>query len=104
MLYEVITAIDHPGPVYIRVTRPPAPYFTEDDAPFTIGKANTLREGSDITLIATGLMVCQALLAAEQLEKDGISAAVINMHTIKPIDGGAIIAAAKKTGHLRPLV
>ncbi len=93
-------AIDHPGPVYIRVTRPPAPYFTEDDAPFTIGKANTLREGSDITLIATGLMVYQALLAAEQLEKDGISAAVINMHTIKPIDSEAIIAAAKKTGHL----
>ncbi len=93
-------AINHPGPVYIRVTRPPAPYFTEDDAPFTIGKANTLREGSDITLIATGLMVYQALLAAEQLKKEGISAAVVNMHTIKPIDREAIIAAAKKTGHL----
>ena len=93
-------AINHPGPVYIRVTRPPAPYFTEDDAPFIIGKANTLREGRDITLIATGLMVYQALLAAEQLKKEGISAAVVNMHTIKPIDREAIIAAAKKTGHL----
>ena len=93
-------AVDHPGPVYIRVTRPPAPYFTEDDAPFQIGKANTLRYGGDITIIATGLMVYQALLAAAQLEQEGIHATVLNMHTIKPIDHAAIIDAAHKTGRL----
>ena len=93
-------AVAHPGPVYIRVTRPPAPYFTEDATPFTIGKADTLRNGDDITLIATGLMVYQALLAAEQLEHDGIHATVLNMHTIKPIDRAAIVAAARTTGRL----
>lgn len=93
-------AIDHPGPVYIRVTRPPAPYFTEDDAAFQIGKANKLRDGRDIAIIATGLMVYQALLAAEQLEQEGIHATVINMHTIKPIDSKAIIDAAQRTGRL----
>ncbi len=93
-------AIDYPGSVYIRVTRPPAPYFTEDDAPFVIGKAVSLRKGRDITLIATGLMVYQALLAADALAGEGIDAAVLNMHTIKPIDAESIMKAAHETLHL----
>ena len=93
-------AVDLDGPVYIRVSRPPAPIFTEDDAPFDIGKGNTLRDGGDVAIIATGLMVYQALLAAEQLASEGIQATVINMHTIKPIDRELIVNVAQKTGCL----
>jgi transketolase len=93
-------AVAFKGPVYIRAARLPAPVFTADDMPFEIGKAITLREGDDLGILATGLMVYQALLAAEELEKAGIRATVINVHSIKPIDRQAIIDVARKTGRL----
>jgi transketolase len=86
------------GPVYIRLGRAPVPVVTKQDAPFRIGRADTLREGSDAAIIACGQMVYEALAAADLLEKEGISAMVINMHTPKPLDKDAIIKAAKKTG------
>ena len=85
------------GPVYIRLGREKIPVFTPEDMDFEIGRAITLKEGTDVTIIATGLMVYFALKAAEELEKQNISARVINMHTIKPIDKEAIIKAAKET-------
>lgn len=93
-------AVDHDGPVYVRVSRPPSPIFTDDDAPFAIGKADKLRDGDDVAIIATGLMVYQALLAADQLEEEGLQATVINIHTIKPIDQHAIVALAKNIRRL----
>lgn len=93
-------ALDYNGPVYIRVARPPSPVFTSPDTPFEIGKATRMREGKDITLIATGLMVYQACLAAQSLAQEGIEASVINMHTIKPIDSEVILEMAKKTGKI----
>ena len=85
-------------PVYIRFGREPMPDFTDDNQEFEIGKAQQLRKGNDLSIIATGHMVWESLLAAEELSKQGISATVINMHTIKPIDKEAIITAAKNTG------
>ena len=93
-------AVAHPGPVYIRVARPPAAVFTDEDAPFAIGKATRLREGKDVTLVAIGLMVWQALQAAEELAEVGIDASVINMHTVKPIDREMILTEARKTGRI----
>lgn len=93
-------ALDHKAPVYIRVARPPAPVFTDPSAPFTIGCATRMRDGRDISLIATGLMVYQALMAAEELSGEGIEASVINMHTIKPIDRATVLDEARKTGRL----
>lgn len=72
--------------------------ITEGDTPFEIGKANIMRDGRDLTIIATGIMVSEALNAAKALEKERISCRVLNMHTIKPVDKEAIIAAAKQTG------
>ncbi|HWR12652.1 MAG TPA: transketolase C-terminal domain-containing protein [Rectinemataceae bacterium] len=89
-------AID--GPVYIRVARPVVETFTTEDAPFVPGKANILREGSDICVIATGLMVKEALKAADALAADGIRATVVNMHTIKPFDEECVLRMAKKCG------
>lgn len=89
---------EHEGPVYLRFGRPKVPNFTLEDQPFEIGKAVHMREGSDVTLIATGHLVWKALEAAEQLSDKGISAEVINIHTIKPLDEAAIIASAQKTG------
>ena len=89
----------HEGPVYLRLGR--VPVETVTDFPgyqFTIGKSVTLREGTDLTIIATGMVVADALAAAEELEKEGIHARVIDMHTIKPIDREAIRKAAKETG------
>lgn len=88
----------HQGPVYLRFGRPVVPNFTPEDQEFVIGKAVHLIEGSDVTIIATGHLVWQALLAAENLEKEGISAEVINIHTIKPLDTEAILKSVKKTG------
>ncbi|MDC6351968.1 transketolase C-terminal domain-containing protein [Zeaxanthinibacter sp. PT1] len=88
----------HEGPVYLRFGRPVVPNFTPEDQEFVIGKAVHLIEGSDVTIIATGHLVWQALLAAENLEKEGISAEVINIHTIKPLDTEAILKSVKKTG------
>lgn len=91
-------AIDIKGPVYIRLGRLPVPVYTEREAPFKIGKAITLREGKDIAILAVGIMTYRAVQAAEILAKEGISATVINPHTIKPLDREAVIAAAKATG------
>lgn len=89
---------DYEGPVYLRFGRPVVPNFTDSSAPFEIGKAVLLKEGTDVTLIATGHLVWEALLAADALENQGISAEVLNIHTIKPLDNDAILASVKKTG------
>ncbi len=86
------------GPAYLRFGRPPVPVFTDPNAPFVIGKADTLKKGKDVTVIACGVLVWFALQAADELAKQGIDVRVINMHTIKPLDRDAIIAAAKETG------
>ncbi len=86
------------GPMYMRVSRAALPILTKESDPFVIGKANVLREGKDVTIIACGVMVSEALRAAEELAKENIQTRVINMHTIKPIDQDAIIKAAKETG------
>ena len=95
------TAIETDGPFYIRLGRSKvASVYGEygDDIPFVLGKANTLREGSDVTIIATGLMVQTALAACDILAGKGISARVLDMHTIKPIDKEAILKASSETG------
>jgi transketolase len=89
---------EHDGPVYMRVGRPAVPVIYDENLSFTIGKANTLREGSDITLIADGIMVAGALDAAEQLSQQGIKARVLDMATVKPLDTAAVVAAAQETG------
>jgi transketolase len=88
----------HEGPVYLRFGRPKVSNFTPENGTFEIGKAVLLNEGTDVTIVATGHLVWEALLACEALEKDGISAEVINIHTIKPLDEEAIINSVKKTG------
>ena len=85
------------GPVYIRFGREPMPDFTDEDQDFQIGKAQLLREGNDITLVATGHEVWEALQAAHMLDHMGVSARVINMHTIKPLDGEILNKAAEET-------
>lgn len=93
--------LQYKGPVYLRVGRPEVPrIYTEGKAPFTIGKANQLRDGADVTLIANGLMVAPTLDAAEALAAEGIKARVLDMHTVKPIDVDALRAAAEQTGAL----
>lgn len=93
-----VAIAEHVGPVYLRFGRPKVANFTPEDQKFEIGKAVILNEGKDITIIATGHLVWEALQAAEQLEEKGISAEVINIHTIKPLDEEAILASVKKTG------
>lgn len=93
-----IAAAEHQGPVYLRLGRSKMPNFTTEGEPFQIGKAQMLNEGSDVTIFACGHLVWEALQAAEMLEKEGIHAEVINIHTIKPLDTEAIIASARKTG------
>ncbi|MEO9511309.1 MAG: transketolase C-terminal domain-containing protein [Flavobacteriaceae bacterium] len=89
---------EHHGPVYLRFGRPKVANFTPANQKFEIGKALMLNEGTDVTIIATGHLVWQSLLAAENLENQGISAEVINIHTIKPLDDKAILDSVKKTG------
>lgn len=86
------------GPVYLRFGRPAVPNFTPANEEFVIGKAQKLIEGSDVTIFATGHLVWKSIEAAEALEAKGISAEVINIHTIKPLDVEAIMESAKKTG------
>lgn len=88
---------DHVGPVYLRFGRPVVPIFVQPDAKFTIGKADLLIEGTDVTIIACGHLVWKAIEAAQQLAEQGISAEVINMHTIKPLDEKAILDSVNKT-------
>lgn len=95
----VEAAYHHQGPVYLRFGRMPVPVINEvPDYKFELGKAVLLKEGTDVSIVATGLCVAEALEAAEELEKEGINAEVINIHTIKPLDEAAILASAKKTG------
>lgn len=95
----VRAAYEYKGPVYLRFGRLPVPVFNDPETyQFELGKGVVLREGKDITLIATGLEVYETLLAANELEKDGISVKVINIHTIKPLDEELVVAAAKETG------
>ena len=91
---------DYVGPVYLRFGRPKMPVFmpTPEEEKFEIGKAKQLTEGNDVTIVATGHLVWEALQASEQLEEMGISAEVINTHTIKPLDKEAILKSVKKTG------
>ena len=92
MRKAVFASVEIDGPVYLRVARTASEIVTEEDTPFVPGKAIVLKEGTDVALFACGLMVPRALQAAELLEKEGISAAVVNFHTIKPIDAEAILA------------
>ena len=89
---------DHHGPVYLRFGRPVVPNFMPADEAFVIGKAIVLHEGTDVTIVATGHLVWEALVAAEALAEKGISAEVINIHTIKPLDEAAILKSVQKTG------
>ena len=96
----VFAAADLEGPVYMRTARPKSDAVTSEETPFVIGKSIRMREGSDCSIIACGLMVGPALQAAASLEADGISACVINMHTIKPLDADVVADAARSTGAL----
>ena len=89
---------EYNGPVYLRFGRPTMPNFTPEDQVFEIGKAICMNEGTDVTIFATGHLVWEAVNAAELLEAEGISAEVINIATIKPLDVEAVVASAKKTG------
>ena len=88
---------DYQGPVYLRFGRPKVANFITDDIPFEIGKGIVLNPGNDVTIVATGHLVWEALLAAETLETEGISAEVINIHTIKPLDVDLLTNSVKKT-------
>lgn len=95
----VKAAVEIDGPVYLRFSRLASPVlFDEADYHFEVGKGVVLREGTDVTLVATGLLVGETMEAAKRLEKDGISAKVIDIHTIKPLDTELIVQAAKETG------
>ena len=94
----VHAAVDHEGPVYMRFGRLAVPRVNSEDYKFELGKGVLLKDGKDVTIVATGLMVNEALIAAETLKAEGIDARVINIHTIKPIDKDILVAAAKETG------
>ena len=88
----------HPGPVYLRVGKLPVPVVTGQDTPFEIGKAVPLREGGDVTILTTGCTASEALGAAELLDAEGLSAEVIHLHTIKPLDDEAVLDSVRRTG------
>ncbi len=94
----VHAAVDHEGPVYMRFGRLAVPRVNSEDYKFELGKGVLLKDGKDVTIVASGLMVNEALIAAETLKAEGIDARVINIHTIKPIDKEILVAAAKETG------
>lgn len=93
-----LQAASYPGPVYLRLGREPFPIITDEKEPFRIGDAIVLKEGKDLTIFACGVMVHEALKAHDELKKQGVTARIINLHTIKPIDKEEIIRAAKETG------
>ncbi len=93
-----VAAALHPGPVYIRFGREKSPVFTTQETPFQIGKAEIYRSGKDAAIIGCSMLLYNALVAAEELSKEGIEAMVVNSHTVKPIDKETIIKAAKETG------
>ena len=95
----VKAAVEYEGPVYLRFGRLAVPVFNDPETyKFEIGKGVTVREGNDITIVATGLMVWEAIKAADALKEEGISARVLNIHTIKPMDNELVVKAAKETG------
>ena len=94
----VRAAADYDGPVYLRLGRLAVPVFNDEDVEFTIGKGKVMLDGTDVTIIATGLEVNEAMIAADTLQAEGISARVVNMATIKPIDKDLILACAAETG------
>ena len=96
----VRAAYEHNGPVYMRFGRSAVPNFHEEGTPFVIGKGDVLKEGTDVAIIANGLMVYEAMKAAEALEAEGVNAMVVNMATIKPLDDELVLAAAKKCGRI----
>lgn len=93
-----IAIADHQGPVYLRFGRPTVPVFTDPDQKFEIGKAWMVNEGKDVTIIATGHLVWEAIQAGEKLAEMGIDAEIINIHTIKPLDEEAVLRSVAKTG------
>ena len=96
----VLAVAAYKGPMYLRMARVASPTYHNDSYVFTLGKGEIIREGSDLTIIACGLMVMKAMEAAEQLAKEGVSVRVINMHTIKPLDHKLVIESAEKTGKI----
>lgn len=95
-----LAVAEYEGPVYLRFGRPAVPVFTPADQKFEIGKGILMNEGSDVTIVATGHLVWESLVAAAELEKEGISCEVINIHTIKPLDEEIILNSVKKTGKI----
>src|SRR5437763_377732 len=100
-MHQAVAALAHiKTPAYLRAGRPDVPVIYADGCPFRLGKANQLRDGKDLTIIANGIMVAAALEAAEQLAAKGVQARVLDMHTVKPCDDAAVLAAAKETGRI----
>lgn len=95
-----LSLAEREGPCYIRFGREAVPVITDEDSPFEIGKANVLRDGKDAVLFANGAMVYEGLEAAKQLAGEGIDLMVVNLHTVKPLDQEAVLAAARKTGRV----
>lgn len=98
MHWAVKAAADHVGPVFLRSSRVAMPFIYEENTPFEIGRANTVREGEALTIIACGLMTSLALDAAAELAEGGVEARVVDMHTLRPMDRDAIVSAARETG------
>ena len=96
--FSTLAIAEMQGPVYLRFGRPKVPVFMRSDAPFEIGKIQTLMEGNDVTIVATGHLVWEALKAAQVLTNRGIRAEVLNVHTIKPLDVATIVDSLKRTG------
>ncbi len=92
--------VDFDGPAYVRLGRAAVPVFYDETADIKLGRGNVLRQGKDVTVIATGIMVAEAMLAASQLAEEGVDVRVIDMHTIKPLDEDIIVEAAKETGRI----
>ncbi len=93
-------AVAMDGPVYVRLGRAPVPNFYQEDDDIQLGKGKCIREGKDLTVIATGIMVSEAMMAAEKLQEEGVDVRVVDINTIKPIDRDIIIKAAKETGRI----
>ncbi len=98
MRAAVPAVVNAEGPIYLRLYREPTPVFTDADAPFEIGRAKVVREGNDVTVVATGPQSAFSLEAAEELAEAGISAEVIAVHTIRPLDHQTVVSSATKTG------
>ncbi len=95
-----VAMAEHKGPVYLRTARPKTPIIFENDYDFKIGRGVTIKDGNDVSIISTGIMLSEALTASQILEKEGISAEIINMPTIKPLDEAFVKKTARKTGHV----